>query len=133
MEGMATTRDELLTKTELIEKFGVVNYLVFSGMLGISAFIGIFFWCRGNHNTEEILMGDRNMSTLPMTMSLIASFMSAIILLGLPAEMYASGTMYVVLVLSYPVVMAATEHFYLPVFFELKVCNGVKQTGRQTC
>ena len=46
---------------------------------------------RGQKNTEEFLMASRSMSTLPMTLSLIASFMSAITLLGTPAEMYVSG------------------------------------------
>lgn len=37
----------------------------------------------------------RSMSTLPMTLSLVASFMSAITLLGVPAEIYAAGTQFV--------------------------------------
>ena len=36
-------------------------------------------------------MASRSMGTLPMTLSLVASFMSAITLLGTPAEMYVSG------------------------------------------
>eukprot|EP00095_Tigriopus_kingsejongensis_P004642 maker-scaffold29_size597861-snap-gene-0.10 protein:Tk04642 transcript:maker-scaffold29_size597861-snap-gene-0.10-mRNA-1 annotation:"hypothetical protein DAPPUDRAFT_330864" len=47
--------------------------------------------------------------------------MSAITLLGTPAEMYVFGTQYVVLVLSYPLVMWAAAHFYLPVFYDLEV------------
>ena len=56
-----------------------------------------------------------------MTMSLVASFMSAITLLGTPAEMYVSGTQYVSLLLAYPLVMGATAHLYLPVFYSLGV------------
>ena len=37
------------------------------------------------------------------------------------AEMYANGTQYVFLVLSYPFVMASAAHLYLPVFWKLKV------------
>ena len=36
----------------------------------------------------------RSMSTLPMTLSLVASFMSAITLLGVPAEIYTAGTQF---------------------------------------
>ena len=57
--------------------------------------IGVIFCIRGQKNTEEFLMASRSMGTLPMTLSLVASFMSAITLLGTPAEMYVSG-MYVV-------------------------------------
>ena len=80
--------------------------------------------CFGNKSVEltlEFLMGGRSMGTLPMTMSLVASFMSAITLLGTPAEMYVFGTQYCALVLSYPFVMGAAAHLYLPVFFKLQV------------
>jgi Na+/pantothenate symporter len=84
-------RDDLLNKDELIPKFGVVNYVVFAAMLLVSAVIGAYFWWRGQKNTEEFLMASRSMGTFPMCLSLIASFMSAITLLGTPAEMYVSG------------------------------------------
>merc|ERR1712142_283951 len=90
-------------------------------MLLISAGIGVFFWWKGQKNTEEFLMASRSMGTLPMTLSLVASFMSAITLLGTPAEMYVSGTQYVALVLSYPFVMGAAAHLFLPVFDALQV------------
>merc|ERR1719420_1246525 len=90
-------------------------------MLLVSAAIGVYFWWKGQKNTEEFLMASRSMGTLPMTLSLVASFMSAITLLGTPAEMYVSGTQYVALVLSYPLVMGASAHFYLPVFMKIKL------------
>eukprot|EP00092_Neocalanus_flemingeri_P020321 GFUD01022011.1.p1 GENE.GFUD01022011.1~~GFUD01022011.1.p1 ORF type:complete len:631 (-),score=155.00 GFUD01022011.1:122-2014(-) len=115
------TRNDLLTKIELIDKFGAANYTVFALMLLVSAGIGVFFWWKGQSNTEEFLMASRSMGTIPMTMSLVASFMSAITLLGTPAEMYVSGTQYTALVLSYPLVMGAAAHLFLPVFDTLKV------------
>ena len=118
------TRNDLLTKDDLILKFGAANYAVFALMLLVSAGIGVFFWWRGQKSTEEFLMASRSMGTLPMTLSLVASFMSAITLLGTPAEMYVSGSQYVVLVLSYPLVMGATAHLFLPVFDALQVRRG---------
>ncbi len=47
--------------------------------------------------------------------------MSAITLLGTPAEMYTQGTQYCMLVFSYPLVMYATAYWYMPVFYELGV------------
>ena len=61
------------------------------------------------------------MGTFPMTLSLIASFMSAITLLGTPAELYKNGTQYVILALSYPFVMAATVYIFLPVFDRVNI------------
>ena len=107
-------RDDLLTKDQLITFFGVANYTVFGAMLLVSAAIGVFFCWRGQKSTEEYLMASRSMGTIPMTLSLVASFMSAITLLGTPAELYVSGTQYVALVLSYPLVM---ETCYLKIHF----------------
>lgn len=113
--------NELFHTDELIAKFGWEEYFIFALMLAVSAGIGVFFWWRGQKNNGEFLLGGRSMGTLPMTMSLVASFMSAITLLGTPAEMYVFGTQYVALVLSYPFVMGAAAHLYLPVFFKLQV------------
>ena len=49
--------------------------------------------------------------------------MSAITLLGTPAELYVSGTQYTALVLSYPLVMGATAYMFLPVFDRLQVIS----------
>lgn len=112
----------LFTKEELIDKFNhPANHVIFAGMLLVSALIGVFFCFKGQKNTEEFLMASRSMGTLPMTLSLVASFMSAITLLGTPAEMYVSGTQYIALALSYPFVMGAAAHLYLPVFMRIKI------------
>ena len=111
----------LYSKTELIAKFGWEEYLIFALMLAVSAAIGIFYWYQGQNNNAEFLLGGKSMGVFPMTMSLVASFMSAITLLGTPAEVYNNGTQYCLLVLAYPLVMAATAHFYMPVFYKLGV------------
>ena len=75
-------RNDLLSREELRNKFGILNYVVFVAMLLVSAIIGVFYWWKGQKNTDEFLLASRSMSTLPMTLSLVASFMSAITLLG---------------------------------------------------
>lgn len=60
-----------------------VDYVIFSCLLLISAAIGVFFGCiRKQKNTDEFLLGNRAMGVLPVSLSLLASFMSAITLLG---------------------------------------------------
>ena len=113
--------DDLFTREELIGKFGVEEYVIFALMLLVSAAIGVFFWWKGQKDNAEFLLGGKSMGTLPMTLSLVASFMSAITLLGTPAEIYVFGTQYIGLVLSYPLVMASAAMFYLPVFWKLNV------------
>ena len=61
-------------------------------------------------------MASKTLGTLPMTLSLIASFMSAITLLGYPAEVYTFGLQITTGLLSYPLVMAVVARCYLPVY-----------------
>ena len=51
------------------------------------------------------------------------SFMSAITLLGTPAEMYQFGTMYWLIAVSFFLVMPATNYLYLPIFYRLQVTS----------
>ncbi|CAG7836014.1 unnamed protein product [Allacma fusca] len=110
---------------DLSSQFKWPEYVVFVLMLLVSAGIGVFYGCFGGKQktTSEFLMASRSMSTFPMAMSLIASFMSAITLLGTPAEMYQYGTQYWVIAISYFFVMASAAYLYLPVFFKLQVTS----------
>ena len=40
--------------------------------------------------------------------------------MGTPSEMYTFGTQYWMIGLSYPLVVAATAHIYLPVFYRVQ-------------
>ncbi|CAL4117051.1 unnamed protein product, partial [Meganyctiphanes norvegica] len=101
------------------------DYLVFGSMLAISAGIGIFFGIidRKKQDTKEFLMAGKNMGTFPIAMSLVASFMSAITLLGTPSEVYKYGTLYWLIGFSYFLVMPAAAYLYLPVFVDLEVTS----------
>jgi hypothetical protein len=63
------------------------------------------------------------MHFIPVAMSLLASFMSAITLLGTPAEMYNFTTMYWYIGISYFFVMFMAAHIYIPIFYNLKVTS----------
>lgn len=51
------------------------------------------------------------------------SFMSAITLLGTPAEVYQFGTMYWLIVLAFFLVIPATNYLYMPIFYQLQVTS----------
>ena len=90
-------------------------------MLLVSGLIGVYYGWQGQKNTEEFLLGCRSMGTLPMTMSLFASFISAVALLGIPSEIYTAGTQYVMVACCFPFVMFVVIKVYLPVFDLLRV------------
>ena len=51
------------------------------------------------------------------------SFMSAITLLGTPAEVYQFGSMYWLIVLAFFLVIPATNYLYMPIFYQLQVTS----------
>jgi len=79
-------------------QFSVVDYVLLGITLAISGAIGIFYAIRSRHvqTTGEFLMGSRRMPIIPTTLSLLTSFLSAIAILGYPAEIYTMGTSLVV-------------------------------------
>lgn len=66
-------------------------------------------------------MAGGNMNPFPVALSLLASFMSAITLLGTPAEMYNYTTMYYWIGLSYLFVAFGAAHVFMPIFYRLRV------------
>ncbi|XKL67966.1 hypothetical protein PGB90_003457 [Kerria lacca] len=103
-----------------------LDLTVFIGMLIISAFIGVYFayFAKEKQNTiSNYLMGGRTMSVLPVSFSLIASYISGISILGLPAEMYVYGTQYSMIVLSEVLVSITMVYVYLPVFYKLQITS----------
>ncbi|KAH9635490.1 hypothetical protein HF086_015490 [Spodoptera exigua] len=102
--------------------FGVWDYAIMAATMVISIVIGLYFRFSGGKQAtnEEYLLADRNMSILPVAVSLMASFMSAITLLGVSAENYYYGMQFVVINISYGVATPIASRLYLPVFFGLQ-------------
>ncbi|CAG2110594.1 unnamed protein product [Medioppia subpectinata] len=62
-------------------------------------------------------------SVIPVSFSLMASFLSAITLLGVTAENYMFGTQFVAINLSYILGAPISAYIFLPVFYKLKVVS----------
>ncbi|ESP00210.1 hypothetical protein LOTGIDRAFT_141180 [Lottia gigantea] len=106
-------------------QFSVVDYIVFAGMLLISAGIGVYHACAGGKqkSTREFLMADKSMQFLPVAVSVLASFFSASTLLGTPAEIYQFGTMYWISVFSAVLAPLTGALLFGPMFYRLKVVS----------
>uniref|UniRef100_G3NJN0 Solute carrier family 5 member 6a n=1 Tax=Gasterosteus aculeatus aculeatus TaxID=481459 RepID=G3NJN0_GASAC len=83
--------------------FTTVDYIIFALLLVASTGIGLFYAFSGGRQrtTQEFLMADRSMSCLPVSLSLLATFQSAVAILGAPSEVYTFGTQYWFLGCSY--------------------------------
>ena len=107
-------------------RFSAVDYVIFSIMLLISALIGVWYGCgpgRKQQTTAEYLLGDRQMKSLPVAISMLVSYLSAIIILGLPGEIYTYGTQFYVFVLAFVLACAAVSTVYIPMFRRIKITS----------
>lgn len=109
----------------LLNRFGWEDYSVLASMLIISVGIGMFygFFSGGHKSSEDFLLGGSSMGTFPMAMSLAASFITAIELLGNPAEMYSHGTQFWMTCCAFLVVIPIASRFYVPVFMTLRLTS----------
>ena len=105
--------------------FHPVDYVVFGLMLLISAVIGIYHGCTGGkqRTTSEYLLGNRSMKTFPIAISLLATFLSAITLLGVPSEIFTYGTQYTVVLFSYFFLTATAAIIFVPIFHGLHLTS----------
>lgn len=78
---------------ESLKYFGLADYAVFFFMLAICTFIGLYFGYQdykrrklsvqeAHEEAAHYLMGGRDMSVIPIALSLTASFVSGTVLLG---------------------------------------------------
>ncbi|NXQ24920.1 SC5A8 protein, partial [Alaudala cheleensis] len=106
-------------------RFTVWDYVVFAAMLLISAIIGIYyaFVGGGQKTSKDFLMAGRSMSALPVALSLTASFMSAVTVLGTPAEIYRYGAIFCVFAITYALVVLCSAEIFLPVFYKLGITS----------
>lgn len=77
-----------------LKKFGTADYAVFVTMLVSCSMVGLYFGYQDHQKNKnaksrrrgsaalDYLMGGRNMQVFPVAMSLVASFVSGITLLG---------------------------------------------------
>lgn len=105
--------------------FSVVDYVIFAVLLAVSMGIGLYHAFSGGRQrtTQEFLMADRSMSCLPVSLSLIASFQSAVAIIGVPAEIYAHGTQYWFIGCAYILGLLIPAHVFIPVLYRLRLSS----------
>ncbi|KAL4235718.1 Sodium-coupled monocarboxylate transporter 1 [Mactra antiquata] len=101
--------------------FGTLDYVLFSLMFCASALIGFYhaYRDRNKKNAEDFHLGGRKMHPIPVSLSLSATFLSSLTLLGTPSEVYTNGTMYIWIIVAMLIATAAATHLFMPVFYKL--------------
>ncbi|XP_049508352.1 sodium-dependent multivitamin transporter [Panthera uncia] len=125
--GVSTSTPLLPTSdTDVVTSaFSLVDYVVFALLLVLSLAIGLYHAFRGwgRHTVGQLLMADRKMGCLPVALSLLATFQSAVAILGVPSEIYRFGTQYWFLGCCYFLGLVIPAHVFIPVFYRLHLTS----------
>ncbi|KAG5681246.1 hypothetical protein PVAND_010697 [Polypedilum vanderplanki] len=133
--------------SDSLKTFGALDYVVFAAMLVCCSAVGLYFGYqdhmkhkRSRRNRRgsiieveaiDYLMGGRNMKVFPVAMSLVASFVSGITLLGTSTEIYLYGTQYCYIAIAI-ILSALIMHFtIIPVFHELQITSTYEYLQRR--
>ncbi|XP_059054331.1 sodium-coupled monocarboxylate transporter 1 [Achroia grisella] len=105
--------------------FNWEDYSVLAAMLIVSCAFGVFYGFFGEKQTsgDDFLLGGSSMGTFPMTLSLATSFITAIELLGNPAEMYMAGGQFWMICTTFIFVVPIASQLYVPVFMRLRLTS----------
>ncbi|XP_071892789.1 sodium-dependent multivitamin transporter [Anas platyrhynchos] len=106
-------------------EFTAIDYTIFTLLLVLSLAIGLFYALSGGRQrtVQEFLLANRSMGFLPVALSLLATFQSAVAILGVPAEIYRFGTEYWFLGCSYFLGLLIPAHVFIPVFYRLQITS----------
>ncbi|XP_035502785.2 sodium/iodide cotransporter isoform X2 [Scophthalmus maximus] len=106
--------------------FVPADYAVFATMLLVSMAIGLFQAMKkrkNNTSADEFFTGGRSMPAVPVGLSLCASFMSAVQVLGVPAEASRYGFKFLYMCLGQSINSLLTAYMFLPVFYRLGITS----------
>ena len=102
------------------------DYLVLASFLVISLGIGLYHALTGGRQktVSEFIMANRDLQIIPTSISLLVSFQSAIMVLGMTAEMFGYGSQLMVLsISSHALASVVTVALFVPWLFPLKLVS----------
>lgn len=102
--------------------FELPDYIVFVLTIVVSLAIGAAFTC-SNKTTEAYLLGSRKLSIIPVGISLMIGYLSAITVLGFPAEMFYYGAEYGFVIIGYAGGAMIAYFLFVPLFYPLHMVS----------
>ena len=103
-----------------------LDYVTFGVMLLISAAIGVYYAIvdrKAQSTTQGYFLGGRKLHPIPVAFSLMASFISAPIMLGGPAEVYTQGTMVFYIEVAIILSLFLATSTFIPLFLKLEITS----------
>ncbi|KAF2354964.1 Sodium/solute symporter [Trinorchestia longiramus] len=108
---------------EARKNFGAVDYTMLALTVFASIAIGIYHGVKGNKTAEDFAVGNRSMKPLPVSLSLLATFLSANVILGYSGEVYGNGLGLVWSILGTSLAIIFAAEVVLPVLHPLKLVS----------
>ncbi|XP_046352870.1 sodium-dependent multivitamin transporter-like [Haliotis rufescens] len=117
--------------TGVKKTFSIVDYGCFGATLAVSIAIGIYYAIKDNQSTstKNYLLGGRQMSIVPVSLSILVTSFSATTLLGMPAEVYSYNTMIWWMCLSASIGLVIAATVFVPFFYNLNVTSIYEYLG----
>ncbi|MBN1590618.1 MAG: sodium:solute symporter, partial [Pirellulales bacterium] len=103
-------------------RFGVLDYVALVGYLAVLVLIGLYF-TRREESSGDFFLGGRRIPWWAAGLSLLATQVSSIGFMAVPAKSFATDWAYIVGVASWFVVVPLVNRFYIPFFRRLNVTS----------
>ena len=110
-------------QTGTIRSLSTLDYVLFSILFVVSTLIGFYHAFRWRKETSEFEFhfAGQKLHPVPVSMSLSATFFSAITILGVPAEVYTHNTMFLWSIAAAFLSTIFVAHVFVPFFYNLKL------------
>ncbi|GAB6032200.1 Sodium-coupled monocarboxylate transporter 1 [Chamberlinius hualienensis] len=97
------------------------DYVSLTGLVILSSLIGLYhiYTARKSKISQDFIGTNRELGCFPIILSIIATFYSAIAMLGIPQETYSNGISFLMVVLAFIIPVPIGCLFYLPIFYNL--------------
>lgn len=103
------------------------EYVIFTIIVGGNIALGLYFsFCKGRDrpdDTDEVFLGSRNLAMFPLAVSVLASMMSALGIVGFTAHYYAYGIHMMWGILNMLLTTPFITTIIVPVFYKLKITS----------
>ncbi|XP_077488476.1 sodium-coupled monocarboxylate transporter 1-like [Amblyomma americanum] len=105
--------------------FTVVDYVVLTGFLVLSAGIGMYIAWRDRlrQSNKQFLTANKELGWLPVAMSIMASFLSTNAVLGLPTEVFVRGSTLWSGVISTTVAILMAAFIFMPMYYKMDITS----------
>lgn len=100
------------------------DWLIFSVFLGSSLLVGFFVaWKNSSKSTSDFLQASKSLTWFPVTVSLFASFTSAITLISTPSDIYKTNTDYIFILIPWLLGAVLSAHTFFKFFYRLDLTS----------